>query len=74
MTSRASARVQHLIDSLPLRDKIAQLIMPWILGGYEPIDGAEMRQALMWVDSLKVGDPMDMMIPPTLSESTHMSA
>lgn len=55
MTSPAAARVQHLLDSLPLRDKIAQLIMPWLLGGYEPLDGAEMRQALNWVDSLKVG-------------------
>ena len=51
----ASARVQHLLDSLPLRDKIAQLVMPWIAGGYEPIDGPEMRQALAWVDSFKVG-------------------
>ncbi len=55
MTSPATAHVQHLIDSLPLRDKIAQLIMPWIAGNYEPVDGAEMQQALMWVDSLKVG-------------------
>jgi beta-N-acetylhexosaminidase len=51
----AAARVQRLLDSLPLRDKIAQLVMPWIAGGYEPIDGAEMRQALAWVDSFKVG-------------------
>ena len=55
MTSPAAAQVQHLLDSLSLRDKVAQLIMPWIAGGYEPIDGAEMRQALLWVDSLKVG-------------------
>lgn len=47
--------MQRLLDSLPLRDKIAQLVMPWIAGGYEPIDGAEMRQALAWVDSFKVG-------------------
>jgi beta-N-acetylhexosaminidase len=55
ITRPGSARVQHLLDSLSLRDKIAQLVMPWILGGYEPVDGAEMKQALMWVDSLKVG-------------------
>lgn len=55
MTGPAAAHVQHLLDSLPLRDKVAQLIMPWIAGGYEPIDGAEMKQALMWVDSLHVG-------------------
>ena len=55
ITGPGAARVQHLLDSLSLRDKVAQLVMPWIAGGYEPIDGAEMRQALMWVDSLKVG-------------------
>ena len=55
MTAAGTAHVQHLIDSLPLRDKIAQLIMPWLLGGYEPLDGGEMKQALSWVDSLKVG-------------------
>ncbi|HEY3934256.1 MAG TPA: glycoside hydrolase family 3 N-terminal domain-containing protein [Gemmatimonadales bacterium] len=49
------ARVRHLLDSLSLRDKIAQLVMPWITGGYEPIDGTEMKQALTWVDSLHVG-------------------
>jgi len=55
MTGPASPRVQHLLDSLPLRDKVAQLVMPWILGGYEPLDGSEMKQALTWVDSLHVG-------------------
>jgi beta-N-acetylhexosaminidase len=43
------------MDSLSVRDKVAQLIMPWIAGGYEPIDSPEMTQALMWVDSLHVG-------------------
>ena len=55
MTGPASTRIQHLLDSLPLRDKIAQLIMPWLLGGYEPIDGGEMKRAMTWVDSLHVG-------------------
>ena len=47
--------MQHLLDSLPLRDKVAQLIMPWLLGGYESFDSPEMHQALRWVDSLHVG-------------------
>lgn len=55
LTSRDAARVQHLIDSLPLRDKIAQLIMPWITGTYEPLDAPAMVQALRWADSLHVG-------------------
>jgi hypothetical protein len=52
---RPEPRIDRLLDSLPVRDKVAQLVMPWLLGGYEPLDGAEMRQALAWVDSLKVG-------------------
>ena len=55
MTSSALNHVQHLIDSLPLRDKIAQLIMPWLLGGYESLDATEMAQALKWVNSDHVG-------------------
>jgi beta-N-acetylhexosaminidase len=47
--------VQRLMDALSLRDKIAQLVMPWITGTYEPIDSPTMQQALMWVDSLHVG-------------------
>ena len=55
MTAAGTAHVEHLIDSLPLRDKIGQLIMPWLLGGYESLDNPEMKQALAWVDSQKVG-------------------
>ncbi len=55
MTPAATAHVQHLVDSLPLRDKIAQLIMPWLLGGYEPVDATEMAQALKWVNTDRVG-------------------
>ena len=47
--------VDRLIDSLPLRDRIAQLIMPWIPGTYAPLDEPGFAQARMWVDSLCVG-------------------
>jgi beta-N-acetylhexosaminidase len=47
--------VDRLIDSLPLRERIAQLIMPWIPGTYAPLDEAGFTQARMWVDSLRVG-------------------
>ena len=47
--------VDRLIDSLPLRDRIAQLIMPWIPGTYAPLDEPGFAQARMWVDSLRVG-------------------
>jgi beta-N-acetylhexosaminidase len=47
--------VDRLIDSLPLRERIAQLIMPWIPGTYAPLDEPGFAQARMWVDSLRVG-------------------
>ena len=47
--------VDRLLDSLPLRERIAQLVMPWIPGTYAPLDEAGFAQARMWVDSLRVG-------------------
>ena len=47
--------VDRLIDSLPLRDRIAQLVVPWIAGGYSAFDDAAFTRAVMWVDSLHVG-------------------
>ena len=50
-----SARVEHLIDSLPLRDRVAQLIMPWIPGNYAAFDDSAFSVMQGWVDSLHVG-------------------
>jgi beta-N-acetylhexosaminidase len=47
--------VQRILDNMSLRDKIGQLVMPWLAGSYEPVDSPEMTQALRWVDSLHVG-------------------
>ena len=47
--------VERLLDSLPLRDRIAQLVVPWIPGTYAALDDEGFRQARMWVDSLHVG-------------------
>ncbi|HEX6645229.1 MAG TPA: glycoside hydrolase family 3 N-terminal domain-containing protein [Gemmatimonadales bacterium] len=47
--------VNRLLDSLPLRERIAQLVMPWIPGTYAALDEPGLAQALGWVDSLKVG-------------------
>lgn len=47
--------MDRLLDSLSVRDKVAQLVMPWLAGDFSPADSPEMRQALAWVDSLKVG-------------------
>jgi beta-N-acetylhexosaminidase len=47
--------VDRLLDSLPLRDRIAQLVVPWIAGGYTAFDDAAYSRAVRWVDSLHVG-------------------
>jgi beta-N-acetylhexosaminidase len=47
--------VQRLLDSLPLRAKVAQLVMPWIPGSYAAADDPGFLKARAWVDSLQVG-------------------
>ncbi len=55
MQAQDSARVEHLIDSLPLRDRVAQLVMPWIPGNYAAFDDSAFSVMQGWVDSLHVG-------------------
>jgi beta-N-acetylhexosaminidase len=50
-----TSTVDHLLDSLSLRDRVAQVMMPWIPGTYSALDEAGYRQAERWVDSLHVG-------------------
>jgi beta-N-acetylhexosaminidase len=50
-----TSTVDHLLDSLSLRDRVAQVMMPWIPGTYSAFDEAGYRQAERWVDSLHVG-------------------
>ena len=52
---RRSAEVTHRLRSLSLRDRIAQLIMPWIPGTYTAFDDSTFGQVRDWVDSLHVG-------------------
>lgn len=47
--------VERLLAALSTRQKVAQLVMPWLLGDYTPADAPTMRRARMWVDSLEVG-------------------
>ena len=50
-----TASVGDLLDTLSLRDRVAQLIMPWIPGTYAALDDEAFLQAERWVDSLHVG-------------------
>ncbi len=47
--------VEQLLAALTPRQKVAQLVMPWLLGDFTPADAPTMRRARMWVDSLEVG-------------------
>jgi beta-N-acetylhexosaminidase len=47
--------VDALVASLSLRDKVAQLVMPWIPGSYAAFDDEAFRRMQGWVDSLHVG-------------------
>ena len=47
--------LDRLLDSLPLRAKAAQLVMPWLAGTYAAYDAGALAEAERWVDSLGVG-------------------
>lgn len=50
-----SVQVTRLLGSLTLRQKIAQLIMPWIAGSYAAFDDTTLATVRGWVDSLRIG-------------------
>ncbi|HUR94514.1 MAG TPA: glycoside hydrolase family 3 N-terminal domain-containing protein [Gemmatimonadales bacterium] len=51
----AETDVETLLAGLSVRDKIAQLVMPWIPGTYAAYDDDGFERAERWVDSLHVG-------------------
>jgi beta-N-acetylhexosaminidase len=57
VTGAVSGRtdLDRLLDSLPLRAKAAQLVMPWLAGTYSATDAAALAETERWVDSLGVG-------------------
>lgn len=57
--------VDATLAALSTRDKVAQLVMPWIAGSYAPADDPTMQQAFRWVDSLHVGGLIVSVGPPT---------
>src|SRR6185503_12896357 len=47
--------IEALLESLSLRDRIAQLVIPWIPGSYAAFDDEAFARMQAWVDSLHVG-------------------
>jgi beta-N-acetylhexosaminidase len=52
---RPAPSVDQLVAGLSVRDRIAQLVVPWIPGTYAAYDGEAFARMQMWVDSLHVG-------------------
>ena len=53
--SDGQADVDAILAQLTPRQKLAQLIMPWIAGNYQAFDDSALVRAAGWVDSLGVG-------------------
>lgn len=47
--------VAYLLRALTVRQKVAQLVMPWILGDSVPDSHETMVRAYRWIDSLEIG-------------------
>ena len=50
-----TSSIDELLESLSVRDRVAQLIMPWIPGTDAALDEPGFQQAERWVDSFHVG-------------------
>ncbi len=47
--------VDSIIATLSVREKIGQLVIPWLLGNYTALDSDEFDHMAVWVDSLRLG-------------------
>ena len=53
--SAKNAQVERAFARMTPREKIAQLVVPWISGTYMADDDPTFMKILSWVDSLRVG-------------------
>ena len=47
--------VERTLSSLTLREKVGQLIMPWVSGGYAAVGSPEFEEVRKWVEDDRVG-------------------
>ncbi len=52
---RSKINIDSIVQTLSLRDKIGQLVMPWLAGSYSANDGEGLDSAYVAVDSFHVG-------------------
>ncbi|MGH7537384.1 MAG: glycoside hydrolase family 3 protein, partial [Gemmatimonadales bacterium] len=50
-----SVSVDEILSGLSVRQKVGQLIIPWLSGAYAALDDSAFLEAARWVDSLEVG-------------------
>jgi len=51
----APASADPILASLSTRQKVAQLVVPWLAGSYAALDDSAFQIATRWVDTLQVG-------------------
>src|SRR6266568_8373551 len=54
-TTPTPASIDPILASLSTRQKVSQLIVPWLAGSYAAFDDSAFQVAQRWVDSLEVG-------------------
>src|SRR5216110_1730526 len=50
-----TGQVDSILASLSVRDRVAQLVVPWLAGSYTALDDSLFQVAARWVDTLHVG-------------------
>ncbi len=53
--TRAAGPIDSILGSLSDRQRVAQLVVPWIAGSYAALDDSLLQVAARWVDSLEIG-------------------
>ncbi len=52
---RTGGQVDSILSGLSVRQRVAQLVVPWIPGSYSSLDDSLYQVAARWVDSLEIG-------------------
>jgi beta-N-acetylhexosaminidase len=63
-SAAAPVSVDSILAGLSTREKIGQLIVPWLSGAYTALDDSAFLEAVRWVDSLDVGGILISVGPP----------
>src|SRR6266568_3970553 len=53
--AQTGEQIDSLLNSLTVREKVAQLVMPRLSGSYTALDDSLFQVAARWVDSLEIG-------------------